>query len=181
MRDRKGGLILKSRDMNQLADHWQKKRGRTQRIVALTGLTLLAIVVSVIWNVSHGEQIRWVASGVLATAALGAFLFSLSAYTNTTLVAMYYQACRQLLHAPEDLNLVTGTIEEVRRLEMPYIGTLYQVTIRVAGETVRYYCPGKLLSGLHPRERIRVFAHDLFAVRVETTGHIEPNEEFQTA
>jgi hypothetical protein len=167
--------------MNQLADYWQKKRSRMKQFVAVSGLAVLAIVVSVLLNVYRGEEIRWVASGVLAAAALGAFFFSLTAYTNTMLVAMYYQACRKLLHAPEDLELVTGTIEEVRRLQMPYIGMLYQVTIRVAGETIRYYCPGKLLSGLHPRERIRVFAHDLFAVRVETTGQIEMQEGFQSA
>lgn len=172
---------MKTRDMNLLADEWEKKRLRLKRLVAVSGLVLLAIVVSVLWSSYRQEEVRWLLCGALGAGALGVFFFSLTSYTNTMLVAMYYQACHQLLHAPEDLDLVTGTIEEVNRLQMPYIGMLYQVTLRVAGETVRYYCPGKLLRGLHPRERIRVFAHDLFAVRVETTGTIEAKEEFHTA
>ena len=87
MRKGKGGLFLKSRDMNQLAGHWQKKRSRMKQVVEGSGLALLAIAVSVLLNVFRGEEIRWVATGALAAAALGVFMFSLIAYTNTMLAS----------------------------------------------------------------------------------------------
>lgn len=164
-------------DMKKRAIAWERKQSRWKQTVIVSAIFVLAVLASVAWNLLQGNQIRWVIIAVLAAAGIVSFLFSLSAYTNTTLVAMYYMACYRFLEAPEDLELVTGTIEEVARVNMPYIGMLYQVTLRVAGERVRYYFPGKLLRGLNPQDRIRVLTHDLFAIRVEPTHHVEAAPE----
>jgi hypothetical protein len=160
-------------DMKQRAEKWQLKQQRLRHVLISSGLFVLAVIVSVVWNMVQGNDVRWIPSLVLAGAGLGVGVFSLSAYTNTTLVAMYYNACYHYVATPEELEMVTGTLESVHTLQIPYIGSLYQVTLQVAGEAVRLYCPGKLLRGLRPHERIRVRSYDLFAISVETTGLIE--------
>jgi hypothetical protein len=160
-------------DMKQRAEKWQMKQKRLRQVLLLSGLFVLAVIVSVGWNMVQGNNVRWIPSLLLGGAGLGVLLVSLSAYTNTTLVAMYYTASYQYVAAPEELEMVTGTIDSVDRLQIPYIGMLYQVTLQVAGERIRYYCPGKLLRGLRLHERIRVRSYDLFAIRVESTGTVE--------
>ncbi|ARU61716.1 hypothetical protein CBW65_12295 [Tumebacillus avium] len=157
------------RDMKRRAVEWQAKRDRVKRVVFGSGFVVLAVAATMIWNLATGTDMNWLAAAVIAIAGLGTFFFGLSAYANTMLVAMYYNACSHFLEKSEEMELITGTIEEVRHVRLPYIGQLYHVTINVAGQSTRYYFPGKLLEGLHPNDRIRVLTHDLFAVRVEST------------
>jgi hypothetical protein len=156
-------------DLKRRASEWQGKRNRLKRVMIVAGLVVLAVVLSIGWNLLQGVTIRWAVSAFIGCAGLLTFLVTLSAYANTMLVSMYYTACYRHAEAPDELELVTGTVEDVQRMEMPYIGALYHVTVDVAGETMRFYCPGRLLRGVQPRERIRLLAHDLFAVRVTTT------------
>lgn len=160
-------------DRKQRAEKWQSKQQRTKQVVLLSALFVLAVIASAVWNVMEGNQVRWLLSVMLGGTGLGVLLFSLSSYTNITLVAMYYNASYQYVAAPEDLEFVTGTLEEVSRLSIPYIGMLNHITVNVAGERIRYYCPGKLLQGLQPNERIRVRSYDRFAIHVESTGYVE--------
>ncbi|MGZ4133713.1 MAG: hypothetical protein ACXVC1_00865 [Tumebacillaceae bacterium] len=160
-------------DMKQRAEKWQSKQQRTKQAVLLSGLFVLAVIASCVWNVMEGDQVRWLLSIALAAGGLAVLVFSLSSYTNITLVAMYYNASYQYVTAAEDLDLVTGTLEEVSRLSIPYIGSLNHITLNVAGERIRYYCPSKLLQGLQPHERIRVRSHERFAIHVESTGYVD--------
>ncbi|KEO83616.1 hypothetical protein EL26_09395 [Tumebacillus flagellatus] len=154
-------------EVKQRAIEWQGKRLRLKRTVTGAALMIAAVLSVVIYKATAGQDIRW--SVVIGLFAVGLVVCvgSLMAYANTMLVAMYYAAYARLLEAPEELDLVTGTLEEVSRVQMPYIGMLYQVTVSVAGESYRYYCPGKLLQGVYPQERIRLRTHDLFAIRVD--------------
>lgn len=155
--------------MKRRAVEWQAKRDRVKRVVFGSGVVVLAVAAVMIWKTATGTEMNWLAASLLGIAGLATFLFGLSAYANTMLVAMYYNACLHFLEKSEEMELITGTIEEVRHVRLPYIGQLYHVTLNVAGQPSRYYFPGKLLQGLHPQDRIRVLTHDLFAVRVEST------------
>ncbi|HEU4964453.1 MAG TPA: hypothetical protein VFV52_11470 [Bacilli bacterium] len=166
-----------TQDMKRRATEWQGKQHRLKRIVILSVIVVLAVLGGVVWNWLTDSVTDWLLASVIGVGGIGVFLFSLSAYTNTALVAMYYTACERLVSAPEELDLVTGTIQEVHRLKVPYIGNLYQITLLVAGEPMRFYIPGTLLRGVQPLERIRLFTHDLFAVRLESTGLVEAPAE----
>jgi hypothetical protein len=153
--------------MKKRAAQWQGKRLRLKRTVSVAALTIAAVLSVVLYKLYAHQDIRWTVVISLFVVALIVCVGSLTAYTNTMLVAMYYAAYAQMLEAPEDLDLVTGTLESVSRVRMPYIGMLYHVTLGVAGEQVRFYCPGKLLQDVSPHDRIRLRTHDLFAIRVE--------------
>ncbi|MGZ4113029.1 MAG: hypothetical protein ACXVP5_11400, partial [Tumebacillaceae bacterium] len=77
-------------DMKQRAEKWQSKQQRTKQAVLLSGLFVLAVIASCVWNVMEGDQVRWLLSIALAAGGLAVLVFSLSSYTNITLVAMYY-------------------------------------------------------------------------------------------
>lgn len=165
------------KDVKRRALEWRGKQGRLKKVVVGSVLVVLAVLFTVVWNGVTDNVTDWVSASVVGVAGVLVFLFSMSAYTNTTLVAMYYGACEKLVSAPEELELVTGVIKEVHRLKVPYVGVLYQVTVVVAGEMMRFYVPGTLLRGVRPEERVRLYTHDLFAIRVESTGRVESGEE----
>jgi hypothetical protein len=169
------GFVLT--DLKRRAAEWQGKCNRLKRVVIVSGLVLLAVLFCASWNLLNGLATRWGVLALTGGAGFLTFLVALSAYTNTMLVSMYYTACYRLVATPDELELVTGTVEHVYRVQMPYIGALYQLTLQAAGEQVRFYCPGRLLRGVQPGERIRLLTHDLFAVRVTTTGSIERGGE----
>lgn len=158
-------------ELKRQVAQWQSKRQRLKRTITALALALLALLVVVGAKWMQGQEIRWaVVASLFAVFGLLA-VGSLMAYTNTALVTMYYSACDRSLEAPEELELVTGTVAGMDRVQMPYIGALYHVTLHVAGEEVRYYCPARLLCDVQPQARIRLRTHDLFAMRVEHVSH----------
>lgn len=160
-------------EIKSRAVQWQAKRDRVKRVVFGSAMVVLAVVASIIWKMATGDAINWLVVILLAAGGAGTFLFALSTYSNTMLVAMYYTACAHFIEKSDELVLVTGTIEEVNHVPLPYIGDLYQVTINVAGRAARYYVPRKLLQGLRKKARIRVLTHDHFVVRVEIVSDVE--------
>lgn len=157
-------------DLRMRAIEWQLKRSRLKRVVVVFGIVLGAVVCSALWDLVSGAQTRWLLMCVIGMAASGGLMMALSAYTNTAMVAMYYMA--QVVDV-EKLELVTGTIEEVRSMKLPYVGTLHEVTLSVVGEKVHLYCSGKLLQGVSREDRLRVWSYDMFAVKVETTVRVD--------
>ncbi|MFD2171728.1 hypothetical protein [Tumebacillus lipolyticus] len=169
-------------DVQRRAASWQAKRDRMKRVVLGSATVVLAVLTSIVWNLLHQSEIAWLPTILVGALGLGTFLFTLSAYTNISLVTMYYTACAHLVEGSDQLELITGTIEEVHAVNVPAIGRLHQITLNVAGQKVRYYVPGKLLSGLHRHQRIRALTHELFAVRVETVDFDRaPGESTWTA
>lgn len=159
-------------DLRARADAWTNKRLRLQRTMRTSAVLTLAVGTVALWQLLNGTDTRWLPLLLLGGAGVLALFLSMMAYANTTLVAMYFDAVRTLAEAPEELDLVTGTIEAVERLQMPYIGAVAQVTLSVADQSVRYYCPSKLLVGLRQQDRVRFYTHDLFAIRTEAVVQV---------
>lgn len=167
-----------------MKDHamvWQGKRDRLRKTIGVAATVILAVVATVVWQMIMGVHVRWAVMGIAVGVGIAVILFNSIAYTNTMLVAMYFAAVLKLDENPEDLDLYTGVIETVSRVEMPYIGVMYQITLVGVGEKVRLYCPGRLLVDVEKGQRVRVLAHEVFAAKVSLVGVEREGESTRSA
>lgn len=156
--------------MKEHAMVWQGKRDRLRKTIGVAATVLLAVVATVVWQLIMGEQVRWMAMGIAVGVGIAVIVFNTMAYTNTMLVAMYFAAVAKLEEKPEEMDLYTGAVETVNRVEMPYIGLMYQITLVQGAEKVRLYCPGRLMTDVEKGKRVRVLAHEVFVAKVSLLG-----------
>ncbi|RXT04109.1 hypothetical protein [Ammoniphilus sp. CFH 90114] len=150
---------------------WDKKRRKAQAQTIIAGLVFVGLLVGIGVNAtmifSPTHSFPTFKFGVLAGITLIFLLLSLSTWTNYSFLYHYFTSQWMYTRQPESLELLTGTIDSMDSVRMPYIGSFRRIQLRLQdGDTITLYIKPELIRGVQPSERIRVLTFHMFAVEV---------------
>lgn len=152
---------------------WDKLRRKAQLQTIAAGIILIGLFIGIAYNAttvfSFPSTFPFLPFGIILAIVLIFMFASLSSWTNYTFLYHYYTS--QWMHArqPDSIELMTGTVELLHTVRMPYLGAFKRIHLRLrGGESVTLYAKADLMKGI-PRTKntLRVLTYHMFIVEIK--------------
>ncbi len=150
---------------------WEQKKKKAQLQTMVAGIVFLGLLSGIIGNMTamftFSSTFPLLKISLLAVGVLIFLFVSLSSWTNYSFLYHYFSS--QWVHKsrPDDLKLLTGTLEYMDHVHMPYAGVFKRIQLRLKNEeVVTLYVKPTIIKGIKPSETVRVKSYHLFVVDV---------------
>lgn len=105
--------------------------------------------------------------GLIAFIIILFFFLSLSSWTNYSFLYHFFRSQWIGHRAPDELELVTGTIEFIETVRIPYAGAFKILTVRLYDHRmIRLYIKSHLFKQSHSDEPVRLLTHHMFVYKL---------------
>lgn len=153
---------------------WEKKKRKAQFQIVAAGIIFIGLLTGIALNLttilSTSASFPYIQVGFLAGVVLIFFCISLSSWTNYSFLYHYFMSQWIYSKQPDQLELLTGTLIDVDRIQMPYVGSFKRIQVRLKDEeTVTLYVKPEVLNkvqDIKPAEILRIRSFHMFAVEV---------------
>ncbi len=149
---------------------WEKKKKvahfqMISAVLAIVGLLLGSLSHIILFEGPVG--LPYGKLGLIAFVIILFFFLSISSWTNYSFLYHYFHSQWIGHRTPDELELVTGTIEFVETVRIPYAGTFKRLTVRLySHQTIRLYIKSNLFTQSHYHDSVRLLTYHMFVCKL---------------
>lgn len=150
---------------------WEQKKKQAQWRTVAAGVVFLGLLSGIVTNMTaiftFSPSFPLFQICFAAACVLIFLLTSLSSWTNYSFLYHYFTS--QWIHASraDELEVLTGTLEGMDHILMPYVGVFKRIKLRLKNEElVTLYVKPAIIKGTKPSETIRVKSYHMFVVDI---------------